>query len=86
METRLTRELAPRPYAQLTESEKLARLWEQLPGYVAATARREGITPRRVCEQLAERLPDDEAWWSELGEYDAAARAAGVAPNYENGD
>lgn len=68
--SRLARELAPRQFSELSEPDKLHRLWGVLPGYVAATARREGITPQRVPEILSERLPDDETWYGELAEYD----------------
>ncbi len=65
-----------RRYSELSEPEKLARLWQLLPGYVAAVARREGVTPHRGLEGLRERLPDDETWYAELAAIDAGVREA----------
>ena len=73
-------ELLPRPWTGLSEPDRLARLWRLLPGYVAATARREGVTPRRVLEILAEWLPDDEDWYGSLAAFDADIRAAEPSP------
>jgi hypothetical protein len=70
----LPHRLAGRRYSELSEPEKLARLWQLLPGYVAAVARREGVTPRRVLEVLHERAIDDETWYAELAAIDAGVR------------
>lgn len=69
--SRILAELAPVPFAKLSERDKLARLWGMLPGLIASTARREGVTPQRVLEVLADRLPDDEEWFGFLADYDA---------------
>lgn len=74
--SRLDCDLAPRPYMELSEPDKLARLWRVLPGLVASTARREGVTPQRVLELLADRLPDDEEWFAGLAEYDRSVGAS----------
>lgn len=63
------------PYAELSDPEKLERLWHLLPGYVCATARREGVTPHGVLERLRERVPDDGGWWAGLADFDAEVRA-----------
>ncbi len=74
--TGIESELLPRPWSELSEPDRLARLWRLLPGYVSATARREGISPQRVLELLGALLPDDETWYGDLAAFDADVRAA----------
>ncbi len=78
--TPIESELLPRPWSELSELDRLATLWRRLPGYVAACARREGVSPQRVLELLGALLPDDETWYANLAAFDADVRAAEPSP------